>query len=40
MQALAETELIDEPENREAVLKALDWLDKAQIQENRARTPF
>jgi len=40
MQALAETELIDEPENREAVLKALDWLDKAQIRENRARTPF
>lgn len=39
MQALVETELINEPENNESVLKALDWLDKAQIRENRSCPP-
>ncbi|GJJ11226.1 hypothetical protein Clacol_005458 [Clathrus columnatus] len=33
-QALVESGLADDEENHEACLKALDWLDKAQIQDN------
>ena len=33
-QALVETGLGDDPDNRESMLKALDWLDKCQIREN------
>ncbi len=33
-QALVETGLGEEEENQQSCLKALDWLDKCQIQEN------